>query len=907
VHAEASGERINWDFFQVRIRADGLIADLDQAYATVKKRINTHERAEFSSLLTKPLAPAAGGVQHLGGTQFQRTDNPDYRKIVAWIVDESGGGEGMEADSLTDNERLFASTVLPELATRQCLNPSCHGPRAPFTGFDAPMPIDGAMSFPAAAVRKNYKAARVHLFLGGDPVLSRLVRKTIPLERGGIVHRGGNDIFFEGTSDPAIQSMLEWAQAEQRTTMPEGAPQLRGIVFVRGSVAPAKVFEAETFAAGSDLWILEPATSSGVLRNLTADAHSGPAQIRDPAVSHDATRIAFAMRRTSEEALNIWEIGLDGTALRQLTHDSAALPGGGMAANFQPTYGPDGRIYFVSSRAGVLADGYDQLDTEIWAVRPDDGTLERVTFDPFPEATPAFFSAGKPYGSLAFTMRRTLGGRFEGVVFRTPLDHNKAYHGDPEIHIHHGVTASPDAMYAMRSMPDGRFACVLLDRNNVWRGGKLGLLERQFGPDLPVGFESESAIAGYRHALTVLSSDGVGSGGASPSGLYRHPVPLPDGDWLVTRDSSALDLADPLQVPDLGLRIVRVEETRAATGPRIASESILVDEAGIAEYDAEPIVVRPFEDDPRHEYAWDFEGSTGTGILVLRHVEMLEAIMSHLPPRGPRLLRHDLVYLRLVESVPITPDEHEKAPVGVALRGRERVLGETPLADGSVFLRVPADRPFRLQFLNADRMAVGVQQNRYNHVAPGETFPGGVSPTLYPSLCSGCHGAFTGDPEDVVGPVPDIVTAASVTLATHADGDPRRPLDPISVGDNPISIDFARDIVPIIERSCVSCHSGLAAAGALDLVSEPTASFDTAYEALLAPGEGSGGDRKYVDDSDASAYSSYLIERIYGRELGAPRASAGRGCPGEPPLSAEERLRFVRWIDLGAAYRGDTP
>jgi len=38
-----------------------------------------------SKLLTKPLALAAGGVQHLGGDIFVSTADPDYAAILGWI------------------------------------------------------------------------------------------------------------------------------------------------------------------------------------------------------------------------------------------------------------------------------------------------------------------------------------------------------------------------------------------------------------------------------------------------------------------------------------------------------------------------------------------------------------------------------------------------------------------------------------------------------------------------------------------------------------------------------------------------------------------------------------------------------------------------------------------------------
>ena len=38
-----------------------------------------------SKLLTKPLALAGGGVQHLGGDIFMSTTDPDYVTVLGWI------------------------------------------------------------------------------------------------------------------------------------------------------------------------------------------------------------------------------------------------------------------------------------------------------------------------------------------------------------------------------------------------------------------------------------------------------------------------------------------------------------------------------------------------------------------------------------------------------------------------------------------------------------------------------------------------------------------------------------------------------------------------------------------------------------------------------------------------------
>lgn len=890
--AEAAGARLDKARFEVRVDAQGRIADLDDAYAITKSRIDTTERPELSSLLRKPTAREHGGVPHLGGAVFADRSDPAYATLRDWIASEEGGGEDGDVTSLRPEVRQFASEVLPIIASRQCMNGSCHGSSAPFTALDPPVVLDGVPTFSVASIRANHAALRPHLHLAGDPRLSRLLRKILPLERGGILHRGGNDIFLRGIDDAAAGAILRWAEAERAATLGD-APIVTGIVLVRGPVSPSRPFTFDELALGTDLFVLEPPAPGGALRNLTASAHQGPADVRDPAVRHDGERIAFAMRRSADEAHQIWEIAVDGSGLRQLTHDDERAPGGGHVANVQPTYGPDGRVYFVSTRTGHLADGMGQLDTEIWAVSPADGALERITHDPAPEATPVFFGVGKSYGTLAFTVLRTTPAGQHGVAFRMPLDHNKHYHGDPELHVHHGLTAPGEVLYGTRAMPDGRFVGALVGTDAELREGRLALFDRQIGPEIPDSqSEKQSSLGGYRRAFALLD-DGV-------LARARHPVPLPDGRVLCTV-ARAVPTGQP---PDLGLHVVTLEEDRATGHPRVAARDVLLDEAGVSEYDAEPIVRRPPEDDTTHTLAWDPTADRGN--LDYRHVETLEALFASLAAAGPKTLRDDLVYARVIESLPVTPAELDAGPLGLGRHGRSRILAEVPLAGGSLHLSVPAGTPLRIQTLGADRMTRGRQHDRWLDVAPGQTFPGGVAPALYPTLCAGCHGSLSGMPESGAGPVPDIVTTASVTHATHQDLDPRRPLPPLRVGDAPIAVDFRKDVAPLLARSCAGCHGPPSPAGGLSLIQQPTASFDTAYEALLATGVGSGGGRRYVDDRTPSARASVLVEHLTGSELDAP-APLSRACPGEPPLDDAERLTIVRWIELGALYRGTGP
>ena len=49
--------------------------------------------ADNAQVLSKPLAPEAGGLPHQGGVQFQTVENGDYGVLRAWILDELGASE----------------------------------------------------------------------------------------------------------------------------------------------------------------------------------------------------------------------------------------------------------------------------------------------------------------------------------------------------------------------------------------------------------------------------------------------------------------------------------------------------------------------------------------------------------------------------------------------------------------------------------------------------------------------------------------------------------------------------------------------------------------------------------------------------------------------------------------------
>ena len=92
-----------------------------------------------------------------------------------------------------------------------------------------------------------------------------------------------------------------------------------------------------TYGDGGRLDILDLA--SGEITTLLDDPEGG---IRDPVVHYDAQKILFAYRRGGSAHYHLYEIGVDGSQLRQLTD--------GPFDDIEPCYLPDDSIVFVSSR-----------------------------------------------------------------------------------------------------------------------------------------------------------------------------------------------------------------------------------------------------------------------------------------------------------------------------------------------------------------------------------------------------------------------------------------------------------------------------------------------------------------------------------------------------------------------------
>jgi hypothetical protein len=198
--------------------------------------------------------------------------------------------------------------------------------------------------------------------------------------------------------------------------------------------------------------------------------------------------------------------------------------------------------------------------------------------------------------------------------------------------------------------------------------------------------------------------------------------------------------------------------------------------------------------------------------------------------------------------------------------------------DGSAKFIVPQDTAVYFQILDANRMELR-RMRSFISFQPGEQ-----------RACTGCHESRN------VSPVP---ARHSTSMAMQREASV---LMPPPWGDQPVS--FLRDVQPVLDRHCVSCHSGLKPAGGVDLFGGLTShdnevagyGFNRAYDTILERGLVS---ISAVRKQDASITPPLAYGAIRSKLF---TCLADTNHAAQVTLPEEDRLRLVMWIDANAPY-----
>ena len=197
-----------------------------------------------------------------------------------------------------------------------------------------------------------------------------------------------------------------------------------------GSYAPRRMCKIQLYPSGSSLRAVDLET--GQQRILLDDPKGG---IRDPQVHYDGRKILFSYRPGGNDHYHLYEIGTDGTNLRQLTD--------GPFDDIEPIYLPNDEIVFVSSRCNRWVNCWLTQVAILHRCDRDGNNIRAISMNIEQDNTPWVL----PDGRLLYT-------RWE-------------YIDRSQVHYHHLWTANPDGTAPMTFFGNLHPGTVMIDSKPV--------------------------------------------------------------------------------------------------------------------------------------------------------------------------------------------------------------------------------------------------------------------------------------------------------------------------------------------------------------------------------------------------------------------------------------------------------
>ncbi len=695
--------------------------------------------------------------------------------------------------------------------------------------------------------------------------------------------------------------------AERKATLPVLICLTAGIVFLACGPAALAQYRARPAIAAPACPILvtqlpaggqvekEPSACSGMLRACYGDgarivlvAPDQSARLMsaafssacDPTVSFDGKRFLFAGKRSPTDGWNIYEMAIDGSGIRQITKGLGDCRNPGyQSTQYRITADAPWHQYtFVSTGHKTLNEYGDLPAMSLYSCRTDGSDVRRLTHNLSSDFDPTILWDGRllfaswqrarlehgPLGRVGLFGIGTDGAEFETFF----LEGGKR--------IKHMPCTTPTGL------------AVFVESDRVpWDGaGTLGCVELR------------RPLHSYR-PLTVEAD-----------GLFHSPSPLPDGRILVSRrpaDGSAahaLYRFDPrtkrleaifndrrwhqIQAkavyaqPEPDGRASVVGETGEMTGKLYCLDlytTDFADPAWLPRGSAKRL--RVLEGVPRKQSGVQGEEDGSPAMLLSRSERRQTTVPSE--PAGPLAIR------RILGEIELDGNSQRPMDQWRALVGESENKGQPVPAErlGSFSLNVPGNTPIELQIVDEH----GLVLRSCGWIWAKNHEPRG---------CIGCHEDGELTPENAL---PLAVTEPSISLTPPME--------------QRTSMDFRRDIMPIVAGKCAACHAKVQAPPQLGpnrpgVESGQAAYARIVYDALLATERASDGKipfGKYVHPGRAR--TSPLVWHLFGKNTSRPwDGAAGRGIakpipPGpSDPLTEAEKQVIVKWIDLGAPWRG---
>ncbi|MFA7003005.1 MAG: hypothetical protein WC429_03105, partial [Verrucomicrobiia bacterium] len=632
--------------------------------------------------------------------------------------------------------------------------------------------------------------------------------------------------------------------------------------------------------------ICEVSLADGRVREIVPQLAGGIFDRYD--LSSDARKIVFGYRAQKPTGYRIYETGLDGRGLRQITKPPAdederiakyAMYSpeqmkkdptlyGHWTDDMHPCYLADGDIAFVSSRCerSVLCGGHSLTTTCLYRMNADGSDMRPLSQGALSEFTPTMLEDGRIlYNRWEYV--------YKGIAAIQPLWTMRP-DGSGSEEIYGDNIANPGAFVQGRQIP-GRPDLVVCTGcgHEPLAVGAIVLLDLHKDKRTPAVMTSLTPNVETR-GLRGLYQFRNGEWREDVYGpFYCDPYPLSDKFFLVSCNP------DKRYNDQRGYGIYlldtfgnRVEVYR---DPEISCwQPMLLKPRQV------PPVVASLRDAPISNEATASRSDAATLVVADVH-KGLDGVK-------PGTVK----WLRVMEQIPRPWSVQCDAKPGdsfpgqmVAIRHYTHIWvallhGIVPVhADGSAYFTVPANKSIYFQALDENFMEVQKMRTFVN-LKPGEN-----------RSCIGCH------EHRIQSPEPRRLAALR-----------QPPVKPVAQpGETaPRPIHYASDVQPTLDKHCVRCHGGAEPKARLNLTGELTEHFNRSYEELVTKGmvnfiqEWTGPKLKdpppYFTVGGSMAHAPAVPPYTYGSHQ-SKLVDVLRKGHHDVRLSREEFIRLVTWVD----------
>ena len=589
---------------------------------------------------------------------------------------------------------------------------------------------------------------------------------------------------------------------------------------------------------------------------------------RDVDVSPDARRILYSFKASDRgDDFHLYEMDLATRGVRQLTHGKGV-------ADYEGCYLPDGRILFNSTRCMQIVDCWWTEVSNLYRCEADGSGITRITYDQVHDNYPALTWDGRIlYTRWEYNDRSQM---FPQPLLSMNVDgtNQRAYYG--------GNSWFPTTLIHARAVPGSPLFFGICTGHHSLQPGELMRFDPREGREEAQGAWQLGPLR--RAKARKVDADGQQGRVA----MYPYPVDesnvvlsfLPQG-WKRNARGKVMyrDHLAPFALywtdVDGARELLVAQKGKSPCGRPV------------------PVCVRDLPSRPSKMS----DESLRTGIVAIRDVYDGDAMkgVQRGTVKSMRVVSIDYRVAGIGYNGNVGPGggglSCTPPALGNGTWGVKRVLGEVPVAqDGSVAVEVPARTPVYFMLLDGNGRMVQSMRS-WTTLQPGET-----------ASCAGCHESQNLAPDFRKGAAAGRVTASL-----------KRP---------PRGFSFRKDVQPILDRRCVSCHDPKKNASLPDFTDAPVADtlskrhWSQAYLSLTRAHQllgDNGAMRWAANPDDRNGYVNWIhsasaptplpplsngsrVSRLFTEKLDKGHCSG---------VTDAEKRTLACWIDLGGPFCGD--